>query len=89
MLFKAKLWDRINQGSVNERQRLVINRLLEVHFVGQLNTSNYAKFAKCSKDTALRDIQELKARHILLQNAEGGRSTSYRLTDNPSASVCS
>lgn len=88
VLFKAKLWDRINQGPVNERQRLVINRLLEENFFGQLNTSKYAKFAKCSKDTALRDIQELKARHILLQNAEGGRSTSYRLTDDPSAIVC-
>ena len=48
-------------------------------FKGHMNTSKYAKIAKCSTDTALRDIQELKARGILIQNPGGGRSTSYRL----------
>ena len=46
-----------------------------------LNTSKYAKLAKCSTDTALRDIRELLARGILIQNPGGGRSTSYRLAD--------
>ena len=46
-----------------------------------MNTSKYAKPAKCSGDTALRDIQILKARGIFIQNPGGGRSTSYRLTD--------
>jgi len=46
-----------------------------------MNTSKYAKLAKCSKDTALRDIQELKGRGIFLQNPGAGRSTSYRLLD--------
>ena len=44
-------------------------------------TSNYAKLAKCSTDTALRDIHELLDRGILLQNRGGGRSTSYRLAE--------
>jgi len=79
VLFKAQLWNKINENPVNERQRLVINRMLENDFIGYMNTSKYAKFSKCSNDTALRDIQELKARGIFIQNESGGRSTSYRL----------
>jgi Fic family protein len=85
VLFKAKLWERINQGPmdqapVNPRQRQVINRMLD-GFEGFLNTSKYAKLAKCSTDTALRDIRDLLSRGILIQNRAGGRSTSYRLAD--------
>jgi Fic family protein len=79
VLFKAQLWDIINQKPVNDRQRLIINRMLEDNFQGFMNTSKYAKLAKCSNDTALRDIRELKERGIFLQNLGGGRSTSYRL----------
>jgi Fic family protein len=46
-----------------------------------MNTSKYAGMAKCSNDTALRDIQELKGRGLFIRNPGGGRSTSYRLTD--------
>lgn len=81
VLFKAQLWDMINQKPVNDRQRLIINRMLEDGFEGFMNTSKYAKLAKCSNDTALRDIQELKERGIFIQNPGGGRSTSYRLPD--------
>ncbi len=79
VLFKAQLWDTINQKPVNDRQRLIINRMLEDDFEGFMNTSKYAKLAKCSNNTALRDIQELKERGIFIQNPGGGRSTSYRL----------
>lgn len=78
VLFKAKLWEEINQKPVNSRQRIVINRMLEDDFKGHMNTSKYAKMAKCSNDTALRDIRNLKERGILLQNPGSGRSTSYR-----------
>ncbi|MCZ2328960.1 Fic family protein [Bartonella sp. F02] len=81
VMFKAQLWDTINQKSVNDRQRLIINRMLEDDFEGFINTSKYAKLAKCSNDTALRDIQDLKERGIFIQNSSGGRSTSYRLPD--------
>ena len=81
VLFKAQLWDKINQNPVNARQRLIINRMLENNFKGYINTSKYAKLAKCSNDTALRDIQDLKARGIFIQNPGSGRSTSYRLPD--------
>lgn len=81
VLFKAQLWEKINRRSVNERQRLIINRMLEDDFKGHMNTSKYAKLAKCSPDTALRDIQDLKSRGVFIQNPGGGRSTSYRLLD--------
>ena len=81
VLFKAKLWEKINHQPVNERQRLIINRMLEDNFQGHMNTSKYAKLAKCSSDTALRDIQDLKIRGVFIQNPGGGRSTSYRLPE--------
>ncbi|MEZ4650459.1 MAG: Fic family protein [Candidatus Eisenbacteria bacterium] len=80
VLRKADLWQSINQRPVNERQRKVINRMLD-DFEGPLSTSKYAKLAGCSSDTALRDIRELLDRGILMKNAGGGRSTSYRLAD--------
>lgn len=78
VLYKARFWHRINERPVNERQRVVINRMLS-GFEGFLTTSKYATLAKCSPDTALRDIQELLARGILMRTSGGGRSTSYRL----------
>lgn len=81
-LLKAKLWENIHKHSINDRQRLIINRMLEKDFKGYMNTSKYAKIAKCSTDTALRDIQDLLSNGILLKNQGGGRSTSYRLTED-------
>jgi Fic family protein len=80
VLTKARIWDRVNQRPVNERQRTVINRMLN-GFQGFLTTSKYAKLAKCSTDTALRDIQELLDRGIIVKNPGRGRSTSYRLAE--------
>ena len=81
VLRKAKIWERINSRSpVNERQRKVINLLLN-DFEGKLSTSKYAKLVKCSGDTALRDINGLVARGILVQDEGGGRNTSYRLVE--------
>jgi len=80
VLQKALIWQRINRQPVHDRQRLVINRMLN-GFEGFLSTSKYAKLAKCSSDTALRDIQELVDRGILVRNPGGGRSTNYRLAD--------
>lgn len=74
----TRVWERIDPLLANERQRKVINRLFE-KFEGKLTTSKYAKLAKCSADTALRDIKELLDRGVLQQDAAGGRSTSYSL----------
>ena len=77
-LEKAQLRQRIDRHPLNERQRKIIDRLLD-NFPGHLTTSKYAKLAKCSNDTALRDIRDLLARAIIVRNAGGGRSTSYRV----------
>jgi len=77
----SRTWERINSRiPVNERQRKVINRLLD-GFEGKLSTSKYARLAKCSADTALRDIKLLLDQGILVQEEGGGRSTSYRLAE--------
>jgi len=86
VLFKAQLWDKINQNPVNERQRSVINRMLEDDFKEHIHTSKYAKLTKCSNDTALRDIQDLKLRGIFVQNPGRGRTTSYRLPEQIASS---
>ncbi len=80
VLHKARLWQRINPSPVNDRQRKIINQMLD-DFKGHLTTSKYAKLAKCSNDTALRDIRELLKRGIVAKNVGGGRSTSYRLAE--------
>ena len=67
---------------MNERKRKIIDRLLD-NFQGHLTTSKYAKLAKCSNDTALRDIRDLLARAIIVRDPGGGRSTSYRLESVP------
>jgi Fic family protein len=81
VLAKARFWERIKDVRLNDRQRLVINRLLD-GFEGKLTSSKYAKLAKCSQDTAHRDILALVERGVLVQNPEGGRSTSYSLASS-------
>jgi Fic family protein len=80
VLAKARFWESVRGLPVNDRQRLVLNRLLD-GFEGRLTTSKYAKLAKCSQDTALRDILPLVERGILVRGPEGGRSTGYALTE--------
>lgn len=78
VLAKASFWERHVQTGLNERQRLVINRILD-GFEGKLTSSKWASLAKCSQDTALRDIEDLVRRQVLAKDPAGGRSTSYSL----------
>lgn len=78
VLNKARFWESLQGVTLNKRQALVLNRLLD-GFEGKLTTSKYAKLAKCSQDTAHRDILALVERGILTRGPEGGRSTSYAL----------
>jgi Fic family protein len=78
VLKKARFWDRHASASLNERQRGMVNRLLD-GFEGKLTTSKWAKLSGCSSDTALRDIEELVGRGILVKGEAGGRGTSYSL----------
>jgi Fic family protein len=75
---KARFWDAHREKPINERQRLVINRLLD-GFIGKLTNAKWATLTKASSDTALRDISNLIDLGILEKDAAGGRSTSYSL----------
>ena len=85
VLEKARLWEEIASLPINERQRVVINHLLD-GLEGKLTTSRWARTTKCSQDTALRDITDLMERGILVRSPEGGRSTSYALVRTPGTS---
>jgi Fic family protein len=80
VLRKASFWENHADASFNARQRGILNRLLD-EFEGKLTSSKWAKLAKCSQDTALRDIDDLLVRGVLRKDAAGGRSTSYSLAD--------
>jgi Fic family protein len=78
VLSKARFWDAIRDVPLNDRQRIMLNRLLD-GFEGKLTTSKWAKLTECSQDTALRDILALVEHGMLVRGPEGGRSTSYAL----------
>ena len=80
VLRKARVWQRIRTGSINERQRGLINFLLDGS-EDMLTSSQAGQLTNCSADTALRDINKLVELGILARNESGGRSTSYRLAD--------
>lgn len=80
ILRKTDFWKIHENTAFNERQRLVLNKLLD-GFDGKLKSSKWAKIAKCSPDTALRDIKDLIDKGILRQEQQGGRSTNYELAD--------
>ncbi len=78
VLKKARFWEKHSQTPLNDRQRLMLNKLLD-GFEGKPTSSKWAKIAKCSQDTAIRDIQDLINKGILQKEAQGGRSTNYEL----------
>jgi Fic family protein len=78
VLGKARFWESFAGVEFNEREREIVNRLLN-GFEGKLTSSKWAKLAKCSQDTALRDIEDLVRKKVLVKDAAGGRSTSYSL----------
>lgn len=75
---KARYWEYLSTKNLNDRQRLMMNRMLD-GFIGKLSTSKWAKITKCSQDTALRDIQDLIHQNVLIKEQSGGRSTTYIL----------
>lgn len=78
VVYKAKFWEVLAEAPLNDRQKKIVNRMLD-GFEGKLTSSKWAKIAKCSQDTAYRDIIDLIEQGILTKNQEGGRSTSYSL----------
>ena len=84
VLDKARFWERFSRAAFNERQIKVLNRVLD-GFEGKLTSSKWAKLAKCSQDTAYRDIMNLVERGALRKDPGGGRSTSYSVATDSEA----
>jgi Fic family protein len=80
VLHKARFWEANANAKLNDRQRRMLNRLID-GFEGKLNVSKWATIEKCSTDTALRDIDDLVKQGILVKDEGGGRSTSYSLAE--------
>ena len=80
VLRKARFWEIHAHKAFNDRQRMMLNKLLD-GFEGKLTSSKWAQLAKCSQDTALRDILDLIGQGALTKDAGGGRSTSYSLAE--------
>ena len=78
ILFKADFWNKHAKTIINERQNKLLNKILD-GFDGKLTSSKWAKIAKCSKDSAIRDINDLINKCILQKKEAGGRSTNYEL----------
>ena len=78
VFFKADFWQKHRDTAMNDRQRKLLNKLLD-GFEGKLTSSKWAKIAKCSKDSAVRDINDLIEKGILQKESAGGRSTHYEL----------
>jgi len=77
---KAAFWEKHKETSINERQRLMINKLFD-DFFGKLSSSKWAKITKTSTDTALRDIKDLIEKGVLQQEEGGGRNANYTLVE--------
>ena len=80
---KARFWKGCAGMPLNDRQRLILNKLLD-GFDGKLTSTKWATLAKCSQDTASRDINDLVNRGVLTKDPAGGRSTSYSLVEKAS-----
>ena len=80
ILRKNEFWKIHENTALNDRQRLMLNKLFD-GLEGKLKSSKWARMAKCSPDTALRDIKDLMSKGILRQEQQGGRSTNYELNE--------
>ena len=78
IIYKHSFWIKHSKVNINDRQRKILNMLMD-DFEGVLNTTKWAKIGKCSQDTALRDIQGLIEKGILVKSEQGGRSTNYEM----------
>lgn len=86
VLFKAEFWNKHIETVINDRQRKLLNKLMD-GLDGKLTSSKWAKIAKCSKDSAVRDINDLIEKGILQKEVAGGRSTNYELIGMPAGNT--
>lgn len=78
VLERSRFWHALEGVALNDRQRAMLERLKD-GFEGKLTASKWGKLCKVSPDTALRDINDLIDKGVLVKSDAGGRSTSYVL----------
>lgn len=76
VLVKAEFWQSFAHEPLSERQKKVLNRFLD-GFEGSLTAKKWAALAKCSIDTAQRDINDLLERKMLVKGPGGSKNTCY------------
>ncbi|MBU1709534.1 MAG: Fic family protein [Proteobacteria bacterium] len=81
---KAAFWNLYGEAGINDRQRKVLNKLLDAgeRFEGFMTTRKYAGMTKCSKVTASRDLKDLEEKGLVQRRPGSGRSTSYEIKKN-------
>ena len=79
VLLKGEFWQKNSLISLSDRQKRMLNKILD-GFDGHLTSDKWAKISKCSKDTAIRDLNDLLSKNILQKDEAGGRSTRYRMS---------
>lgn len=78
VIAKGQFWEPAAPMTMSERQIKVLNSLLD-GFEGKMTTSKLATIAKCSQDSANRDIAALLDLALMRKGEGGGRSTNYEL----------
>jgi Fic family protein len=81
IIYKHAFWQKHTRLNLNDRQRKILNKLMD-DVEGVLNTTKWEKITTCSQDTALRDIQDLIEKGVLVKSERGGRSTNYEMKPN-------
>lgn len=77
---KTLFWNRFADKSVTEREKNVLNIYLN-GYEGKISSKNWASLAKCSSDTANRDLQDLCQKGLLVCDDENAKRRTYHLVE--------
>lgn len=82
ILNKSFFWQKASAVSMTERQTSTLNQYLD-GYEAKITSKSWAALAKCSKDTAIRDIQDLVEKDILREDRPGAKRPSYSIIYDP------
>ena len=82
ILNKSIFWQKVSAVSLSQRQTDILNLFLD-GYEAKITSKTWASLGKCSKDTAIRDIQDLVAKDILREDIPGAKRPSYSIIYNP------
>ena len=78
ILNKSFFWQKASSVPMTERQTQMLNLFLD-GYEAKITSKTWATLAKCSKDTAIRDIQDLVEKNILIEDIPGAKRPSYSI----------